>query len=379
MSYVKRTGKSKLWVALAVLALVLIMGGYSVNVMAEENQTMVKDLGEGVAFHFTVEDQTYTGTALCPAVKVTEELSEDVSGNSESTTAKTLQLNKDYIVSYSNNINAGKATVTVTGKGEYTGKKEIDFTIKPVDISFLELTMIDCTYSGAEQKPNVKLYFNGKRLTRGTDYHVGSYKNNINVGTAGCVVKGDGNYTGRLEKTFEIKAKNIYSLSYSEVTTKTYTGKGITPSMKIVDKAMSPDKTLTKNEDYIISYIDNLRVGTAGVIIEGIGNYSGSRIITFTIRPKSTTLVKVSRGKRKMKVYWNKQTAQVTGYEIQYATNSKFSKAKKVAVKNPATNKIITKLQGNKKYYVRIRTYKSVAGIKYYSSWSKAKTVITKK
>jgi hypothetical protein len=76
---------------------------------------------------------------------------------------------------------------------------------------------------------------------------------------------------------------------------------------------------------------------------------------------------------------WKKQT-QVTGYQIQYATNSKFTKAKTIAIsKNTTISKAIKKLKGNKKYYVRIRTYTKAGGNKYYSAWSGVKNVKVKK
>ena len=74
------------------------------------------------------------------------------------------------------------------------------------------------------------------------------------------------------------------------------------------------------------------------------------------------------------------QKGSATGYEIQYATNSKFTNAKKVTIKNNKTDKTtISKLRGNKKYYVRVRSYTAVNGTKYYGAWSVSKSVTTKK
>ena len=72
--------------------------------------------------------------------------------------------------------------------------------------------------------------------------------------------------------------------------------------------------------------------------------------------------------------------SRITGYQIQLATNSKFTKGKKtVTVKGyKKVSKKVTKLKGKKKYYVRVRTYKTVSGVKYYSPWSKIKTVKTR-
>ena len=112
----------------------------------------------------------------------------------------------------------------------------------------------------------------------------------------------------------------------------------------------------------------------------GKGNYTGTKTLYFTIKPKATSISSVSAGSKKFTVKWKKQSTQVTGYQIQYSTSSKFSKAKTVTVsKNKTTSKTVSKLKAKKKYYVRVRTYKTVGKTKYYSSWSSAKSVTTKK
>lgn len=393
MNYVKCIDKSKLWIALAVMAVALFICGYHVE--AEENtgegntsieQPSTKDFGNPELFEFSQpEDHMYTGVEICPEITVKEIVSEadPKEGENEGTQPKKkiLKLNEDYTVTYSNNTNAGTAEILIQPKDttKYSGEKKRTFTIKPVDINNLELKISEKTYKGIAQRPDVSLYFNGKRLTRSKDYHVGHYKNNMDVGTATCLVKGDGNFTGSRTAEFKINPKNIYGLSFSDISIRTYNGVAITPKVTIVDQAISPAKTLTQNKEYTLSYIDNNKVGTAGVIISGMGNYSGSKIITFKIRPKATTLVKLTKGKKKIKVKWTKQTTQVTGYQIQYSTSSKFTGAKSVTVKKTYSTKTLTKLKGKKKYYVRVRTYKSVAGIKYYSKWSNVKAITTKK
>lgn len=96
-------------------------------------------------------------------------------------------------------------------------------------------------------------------------------------------------------------------------------------------------------------------------------------------KPKSTSISKLTNGKKQFKVTWKKKSG-VTGYQIQYATDSKFKKNKTtVTVKGAkSTSKTIKKLKSKKKYYVRVRTYKTVNGKKVYSSWSKVKSVKTK-
>ncbi|MGN1420474.1 MAG: fibronectin type III domain-containing protein [Eubacterium sp.] len=109
------------------------------------------------------------------------------------------------------------------------------------------------------------------------------------------------------------------------------------------------------------------------------GNYSGTKTLYFTIKPKSTSISSLSAGSKKFTVKWKKQSTQTTGYQVQYSTSSKFKRAKTVTVsKNSTTSETISKLKSKKKYYVRVRTYKVVNGTKYYSSWSKVKSVKTK-
>ncbi|MBR3737820.1 MAG: leucine-rich repeat protein, partial [Eubacterium sp.] len=170
---------------------------------------------------------------------------------------------------------------------------------------------------------------------------------------------------------------SIAGASVTGVKTKTFSGKEQSQSVTVKLNG----KTLKKGTDYTLSYKNNKKVGTATVTVKGIGIFSGSVKKTFKINPKGTTVSKVSSPKSKqLKVSWKKQTSSTTGYQIQYSTSSKFKSAKTVTIKkNKTTSVTIKKLKSKKKYYVRIRTYKTVDGKKYYSSWSSAKSVTTKK
>lgn len=96
-------------------------------------------------------------------------------------------------------------------------------------------------------------------------------------------------------------------------------------------------------------------------------------------KPKSTTIKKLKSAKKSVTIIW-KKVSGVKGYQIQVATDKKFKKNKKtVTIKKQKTTKTsVKKLKAKKKYYVRIRTYKTVNGKKIYSSWSKVKSVKTK-
>ena len=162
----------------------------------------------------------------------------------------------------------------------------------------------------------------------------------------------------------------------------TYNGKVQKPSVTVKD---SKGKTLKNGTDYTVSYPKGMKnVGKYTVKVTLKGNYSGSKSMTYNINPKGTSVSKVKAAKKGFKVTWKKQATQTTGYQVQYSTSSKFKKAKTVTIsKNKTTSKSVGKLSAKKKYYVRVRTYKTVKiggkSVKLYSGWSKAKSVTTKK
>ena len=160
------------------------------------------------------------------------------------------------------------------------------------------------------------------------------------------------------------------------------TGKVQKPSVTVKD---SKGKALKNGTDYKISYPKGMKnVGKYTVKVALKGNYSGSKSMTYNINPKGTSVSKVKAAKKGFKVTWKKQATQTTGYQVQYSTSSKFKSAKTVTIsKNKTTSKSVSKLSAKKKYYVRVRTYKTVKiggkSVKFYSGWSKAKSVTTKK
>ena len=108
-------------------------------------------------------------------------------------------------------------------------------------------------------------------------------------------------------------------------------------------------------------------------------NYGGEEVFYFTIKPKKTSVSSLSAINDGFKIKWKTKDAQVSGYQVQYSTKSSFSSAKTVTVSGKSkSSKTVKKLKSKKKYYVRVRTYKTVDGKKIYSSWSAKKTVKTK-
>ena len=104
-----------------------------------------------------------------------------------------------------------------------------------------------------------------------------------------------------------------------------------------------------------------------------------TKVITIKVNPKKASIKSAkSKDKKQLTISW-KRDSQVSGYEIQYSTDKNFKNAKTVTVtKNKTTSKSINKLKSGKKYYVRVRAYKTVSGVKIYGSYSKAKTVTVK-
>ena len=134
--------------------------------------------------------------------------------------------------------------------------------------------------------------------------------------------------------------------------------------------------------EYVVTYEDNILCGKAWVYVNFIGNnYKGELTSCFIIVPAKPTTVSLTAKKNKITFKWNKDTT-ASGYEIQYSTSKSFSKSKTKSVtitKNSTKSKTFSKLLKKKKYYVRIRAYKTIDGVRQFGSWSKKMSVKTKK
>lgn len=166
----------------------------------------------------------------------------------------------------------------------------------------------------------------------------------------------------------------------TKVSAKTYTGKALTqnPIVKL------GGKTLKKGRDYTLSYSNNVSVGKATVTIRGKGLYGGTISKTYRINPKGTALTGVKPARKGFKAAWKKQslkmkTSVISGYQIQYSRSKSFKKAKIVTVRGYGKTSLkVGKLAKKKVYYVRVRTFKKVKGVNYFSGWSKVKAVKTR-
>ena len=169
-----------------------------------------------------VSSQTYTGNGISPLPTITYN-------------NKTLKKDTDYTLSYSNNINAGTATITITGKGNFTGTTSKTFSISARAMSDTSVANISSqTYTGNVISPLPTITYNNKTLKKDTDYTL-SYSDNINVGTATITITGKGNFTGMTSMTFIITQKSAEKLNISEIANQIYTGKKIKPNVVITD------------------------------------------------------------------------------------------------------------------------------------------------
>ena len=226
---------------------------------------------------------TYTGSAKKPNVTVKD-------GD------YTLVEGKDYTVTYSNNTNAGTATATVTGKGNYTGSVSKNFTINKAsrDVTFNpyhftrtfgdpDFTIVPTTSGGGI------LSYSSNDISIAT---VNSSTGKVHIVGVGKVritarLSGSSNYRAASDwYEVTVVAKEVAATMIGEIAEQTYTGSPLTPAVVVTDG----DATLTEETDYTVEYTNNTETGEATVTITGKGNYTGTASTTFTIVADKTTL-----------------------------------------------------------------------------------------
>lgn len=264
---------------------------YSNNVAAGTATAIMKGIGNftgtktvtfaiAQAGAFTVEPLTaldYIGSARNPTPVVRS-----------TATGNLLSAGTDYTVKYTNNTNAGYASVVVTGNGAYAGVATVGFIIKPKDISSLTIPAIpNQTYDGSPIAASFRLIDGSKELIYGTDY-VCTFGNNIAVGTATVQITGAGNYIGTASGTFAITRAQASNFSVT-VAPAYYTGNALTPAITVKYAGIE----LTSGVHYTAVYSNNINMGTnTGVItLTGLGSFTGQKTVKFSIVEKPVTRV----------------------------------------------------------------------------------------
>ncbi len=251
------------------------------------------------------EAYTYTGKAIKPAFRVYDH-------------EKLLQAKTDYAISYKNNIkpnDASKAktapTITVTGKGNYKGTETVTFKILKKDIGEEDITAADITaaYNKKIQKKVPTVKRDGKKLEVDKDFTVSypDFTENKNAykapGTYTILVKGKGGYTGQREVKLTITESKLMSkVTVSKIATQPYTGTAVTtatmtkaPTVKYGDNLK-----LQEGVHYTVTYENNVKVGTATMILTGTdtetpeGTFTGTKKVTFKIGGTGLAKAKVT-------------------------------------------------------------------------------------
>ena len=218
------------------------------------------------AITITGDSFTYSGSAIEPEFTVKD-------GDA------VLTANTDYTAAFSNNVDAGEASIKVTLTGNYTGEATGTFTISAKEITpTVELGESSFTYNGKAIEPEVTVKDGTAVLTAGTDYEV-SYSDNINAGKGSVKATLKGNYSGENTAEFTISAKSINPSIELEQTKYSYDGSPKEPAVTVKDGST----VLAAETDYTVIYSDNVEAGTAKVTVVLKGNYDGSGSAEFTI------------------------------------------------------------------------------------------------
>lgn len=315
---------------------------------------------------------TYTGSAIVPQIAV-------VYGN------EVLRQGVDYSVAYSNNVNVGTATVTVTGMGVYSGMRQATFAIVAKSVTRCSFGTVETKlYNQQATSQNLVVSDGGRTLVLNQDYSI-TYLNNTNPGTATIQITGLGNYGGVKTIRYNIEVKPMTQVSV------TATSSSVKLTWPAVDSAQGyaiyngsnrlvKTVTTTSFTQKKLKSMTNYTFKVRPYVVSDGATYFGdfSNTVTITTNPPTPSGVKVKAGSKQAKISW-KKIKGVTGYEV-YRSTKKSSGYKKVATIKKASTTSYTnkKLKKNKKYYFKVRAYKTVNGKKLYSSYSSPKQVKVK-
>lgn len=300
-----------------------------------------------------------------------------------------LTLGEEYAAVYSSNVNAGKATVTLSGQNGYVGSATATFTILPRDIKTATIHPIsDMEYTGSAIKPEPKVYAVGKRLVRGVDYTL-SYSSNVNTGKATVKITGKGNYCGTTSKSFYIHPQKVNGVSFQSATDKTVkikwkkvsngTGYAVRRKtskngafktiaiIKSLKTTTYTDKNVKANKTY---YYDVVAFKT--IDGEKYGSTASKCITAKTAAAAPKITYSKNLSSKKAKIKWNKVSG-AKGYKVYVSTKKK--SGFKCVYTGSKCQYTKSKLKKGKTYYFKVTSYKEFGSKKLYSSYSTVKKV----
>ncbi len=358
---------------LAGTAYVMIQGVGSYSGITVEPFTIKKIDFESNCEINGITNKTYKGSAITQNISVVYN-------------GRTLKKGTDYSVSYKNNVNAGTATVTITGKRNFTGAVSKTFKIYKKDLSKMtpKLSYSVGGYTGKARCPVVTI----SGLKKDVDYTV-KYSNNTSIGKATVTITGIGNCSGIIKKNFTIqlaKPKNVttrlakdkfkgyndvyvtwdkvygatsYRLYYKPSTSKTW-------KYKTINGGSNTSKclyNLTSGTKYNFKVVARCSKGSS---------YDSAIVSRTTLKKVVQNNVKTYSTKNsKVSVTW-KNIGGETGYQISQSINKKKINIVATLKSTSATKKTIKATKG-KTYYYRVRAYRTVQGVNVYGPWSTVK------
>lgn len=269
-----------------------------------------KNAGTGAAIVTATEAGNYTGSAKVTFVIEQKPLSEDMINDISAVEYNGLAhkpvisvtdgepgviSEDDYTISYGENINAGKGTVTITAKvdGNYKGEavKEFDITRKPLDDTMIG-TINAVGYDGTSHKP-IPVVSDGSPSIIGIDDYSVSYGENKNAGKGSVTItaKEDGNYAGTAAAAFDIGKRPLTNTMLKAIDPVVYNGQEQKPTVLFADA----EAGIINSTDYAIDYTGNVASGTgkATVTAKTDGNYSGECYVEFLISKRDIKEVNI--------------------------------------------------------------------------------------
>lgn len=336
--------------------------------------TIARELSDETSIRGVAASYTYTGSAITPPVRVEDN-------------GVLLTKGRDYQVSYKDNVNAGTATITVTGIDKYQGSKSVTFKINPQQLGRATVSKIaNQTYNGKTLKPSIKVTSGNVTLQNNKDYTV-VYVGGEKPGMASVIIKGTGNFTGTQTVNYNIAVPGLSGVKVSK-----YSDSGITFSWKknsvvtgyeVYNSKNRREKMITKNgtTKYTVS---KLKAGTSYTFrirayVRKSGKYYYGPFTTMktATAPKSTKISSLASKKSKQVAVKWKKVSGATQYEVYRSTSSKGKYTKIGTTKK--TSYTDKKATGGKKYYYKIRVCKTISKKNYYSSYSGAKSIKARK
>ncbi|MBQ4482182.1 MAG: hypothetical protein II966_03005 [Lachnospiraceae bacterium] len=278
----KEPGKARLVISAIPGNELGIMGSKTVTFTITKGREFTDNKGSG--FYFAADDAPYSQSGTKGKVTVKDGETWLVEG-------------VDYTVSYSNNKavpeNNEQAVAAIKGKGKYKGSVKAEFTVLPMDINRLNITVSDKfgnTEKGYENPTVTVTDLEGKKLKPNRDYKAEKpEKDSGNAYTV--IITGEGNYTGTFEGKYRYldKQYDLSKVKNEKIPDQLITGDEARLPYTVLGKLLYTGTSKTKepltiNEDYEISYyLNNTKTGTAKVVLKGIGKYAGTKTLSFKV------------------------------------------------------------------------------------------------